>query len=107
VYGVFLDLDDWDAKRAQGVSGIIDLECIVQAFGKTVSGKKGRFLPLVSWQAFEADGNKALEALKELFHCAHVTQGRFFADDATEDETAKVLKRNAVTAKEDGGNHER
>jgi hypothetical protein len=34
-----------------------------------------------------------------------VTGGRSFADGATENETAKILKRNAVIAKEDGGNH--
>jgi hypothetical protein len=35
-----------------------------------------------------------------------VTGGRSFSDGATENETTKILKREAVTAKGDAENHE-
>jgi hypothetical protein len=78
----------------------------ITGFEKVVSGKKARFVPLVSWDDFETYETGALQDLKQLFNFAHVTRRRSFADGATENETAKILKRNAVMAKEDGGNHE-
>jgi hypothetical protein len=51
-------------------------------------------------------GARELEGLKQLFHFAHATGGRSFSDGATENETAKILKRETVTAKVDGENHE-
>jgi hypothetical protein len=106
VHGVFLNPEKWDGKRIQGVSEIIDWDGIVQAFEKAVPGKKARFVPLASWDDFETYGSRELEDLKQLFHFAHVAGGRSFSDGATENETAKVLKKEAVTAKEDSGNHE-
>ena len=106
VHGVFLNPEKWDGKRIQGVSEIIDWDGIVQAFEKAVPGTKARFVPLASWDDFETYGARELEDLKQLFHFAHVTGGRSFSDGATENETAKTLKREAVMAKGDGENHE-
>jgi hypothetical protein len=67
VHGVFLGPDNWDGKRVQGVSGIIDWEFIAPAFEKAVPGKKARFVQLANWEVFETYGNRALEDLKQLF----------------------------------------
>jgi hypothetical protein len=106
VHGVFQDPGKWDGKRIQGVSEIIDWGLMVQAFEKAVPGKKAKFVPLASWEDFQTYGDRELEDLKQLFHFAHVTGGRSFDEGATESETAKRLKRDAVMAKEEGEDYE-
>lgn len=61
-------------------------------------------MPLASWYDFETHCVRELEDLKQLFYFAHVTGRRSFSDGAAENETAKILKREAVAAR-DGGNH--
>jgi len=84
--------EKWDSKRIQGVSEVTDWDDTVQAF-------EGRFVPLASWYDFETHGVRELEDLKQLFYFAHVTGRRSFSDGAAENETAKILKREAVAAR--------
>jgi hypothetical protein len=95
VHEVFLNPGKWDRKRIQGVSDIIDWDGIVQAFEKAVLGNKARLVPLAGRDNFEIYGVRELEDLKQPFHFVHVTGGRSFSDGATENETAKILKREA------------
>jgi hypothetical protein len=106
VHGVFLDPLKWDGKSVEGVSEIIDWDLIVHAFEKAVPGRKARFVPLASWEDFQTHEDRELEDLKQLFHYAHVTCGRSSYEGSAENETAKRLKRDAVTAKGDGGDYE-
>lgn len=97
VQGMFLDPLRWNGKVVHGCSDICSMDDVVSQFEK-VTGRKSRFQPLDSWQAFNTHGVAELEDTKMMFGMTQGSGGRYFGPEASEKETALELKRNTALA---------
>ncbi|EEP79375.1 conserved hypothetical protein [Uncinocarpus reesii 1704] len=92
VQGMFLDPQRWNGSVVHGCSDICTFDDLVAAFEK-VTGRKSRFRPLPSWEAFDIKGIPELEDPKLMFAFTQATNGRYFGPEPSEKETAALLKQ--------------
>ncbi|KAI1919066.1 hypothetical protein LOZ12_002023 [Ophidiomyces ophidiicola] len=97
VHGMFLDPMQWDGCIVHGCSDICSFDDVVATFEK-VTGRKSRFQPLPSWEAFNTHGVAELEDTKLMFGFTQLTGGRYFGPEPSENETAARLKRTTAIA---------
>jgi hypothetical protein len=77
VHGMFLDPWRWNGEVVYGCSDICSFDDLVSSFEK-VTGRKSRFQPLGSWQAFDTHGVPSLEEAKNLFGMTQESGGLYF-----------------------------
>jgi hypothetical protein len=97
VQGMFLDPLRWNGKVVHGCSDICSMDDVVSQFEK-VTGRRSRFQPLESWEAFDTHGVPELEDTKMMFGMTQVSGGRYFGPDVSEKHTAAELKKNTALA---------
>lgn len=97
VQGMFLDPAQWKGQVIQGCSDICSFEDVASQFEK-LSGRKSRFQPLPSWEAFNTHGIPALDDTKAMFGFTQNNKGRYFGPDPSEKETASKLKQTTAAA---------
>jgi hypothetical protein len=97
VQGMFLDPIAVNGQVIHGCSDICSFEDLVSTFEKT-SGRKSRFRPLPSWEAFNTFGIPELDDTKAMFGFTQNNQGRYFGPEPSEKDTPGKLKlKTAVT----------
>ncbi|GFF22618.1 hypothetical protein IFM61606_08567 [Aspergillus udagawae] len=97
VQGMFLDPAQWNGRVVHGCSDICSFEDLVSTFER-LSGRRSRFQPLSSWEAFNTHGIPALDDTKAMFGFTQNNQGRYFGPEPSETETASKLKQTTAAA---------
>ncbi|EAW25743.1 NmrA/HSCARG family protein [Aspergillus fischeri NRRL 181] len=97
VQGMFLDPIAVNGQVIHGCSDICSFEDLVSTFEK-ISGRKSRFRPLPSWEAFNTFGIPELDDTKAMFGFTQNNQGRYFGPEPSEKDTPGKLKLKTAVA---------
>jgi hypothetical protein len=97
VHGMFLDPIAVNGQVIHGYSDICSFEDLVSTFEKT-SGRKSRFRPLPSWEAFDTFGIPELDDTKPMLGFTQNSQGQYFSPESSEKDASGKLKFKTAVA---------